>query len=149
MSYYGYQYRASPDVIVGKTVAEVIGGKAGDGEFELRFTDGSRCVWYHSQDCCEYVRIVDVEGDVDSLVGQTIMLSEEVSSEGYGDDYGGYESYTWTFYKLATFGQYITTRWLGESNGYYGEGVDFAFFPAEKTEKVEGEDFDDYPGWIA
>jgi len=50
-----------------------------------------------------------------------ILLAEEVIQI----DEKNYESGTWTFYKLSTIWANITIRWLGESNGYYSESVDF------------------------
>ena len=35
------------------------------------------------------------------------------------------ESYTWTFYVLASKDHYIVLRWYGCSNGYYSESVSF------------------------
>jgi hypothetical protein len=80
-------------------------------------------VFFHSQDCCEHVRIEDVVGDLEDLQGEPLLLAEEVSGEtGPEPEYA--DSYTWTYYKFATRKGYVDVRWLGESNGYYSERVD-------------------------
>lgn len=96
---------------------------------ELSFVcdTGIAYIQYHSQDCCESVSIEEIIGDLDDLIGSPILLAEEVSYVGEtpegvtNPEYA--ESYTWTFYKLATIKGSVTIRWFGSSNGYYSESV--------------------------
>lgn len=57
-------------------------------------------------------------------------MAEEITNERNVNPEGvkipGYQdSFTWTFYKLATIKGYVTLSWYGESNGYYNESVSF------------------------
>lgn len=113
------------EVLKGKTLAMV--ENKGD-EVLFVTADGERYKLYHSQDCCESVTVEDVCGDLADLIGSQILQAEEVTSdtnpEGVTKEYQ--DSFTWTFYKLATLKGAVTIRWYGESNGYYSESVDFA-----------------------
>ena len=110
--------------MLGKTFVQVTGAV---GNFDLLFetANGERFMFSHQQDCCERVDINDIVGDLEDLVGEPLLLAEEVQGETPVDfNEREYESVTWTFYKFATRKGYVDVRWLGESNGYYSEGVD-------------------------
>lgn len=96
-------------------------------DMEVVFTcsDGSAYRMYHDQECCESVRIEDIDGDIQRLVGQPIVVAEERVS--YDDPPTAVydDSFTWTFYVLRTNLDSVTIRWLGTSNGYYSESVNF------------------------
>lgn len=111
----------------GKTLTAI---EKTDETMKFVAADGSEYEMYHSQDCCESVYIESVVGDLDDLIGEPILVAEESTSEEDPADYKSEstcrDSFTWTFYKLATRKGYVDLRWLGESNGYYSESVSFA-----------------------
>lgn len=117
-------------VMVGKTMHSVAVNKDKDVMAFISM-DGQGFVFYHSQDCCESVDINDICGDLEDLVGSPILEAEKSSNEGNEG-----ESSTWTFYKFGTIKGSVTVRWLGESNGYYSEDVDFKVTTAEEAKKL-------------
>ena len=113
------------DELVGKTFVSITGAEPQSDEIVFTCTDGSVYRMHHMQDCCESVTVEEVIGDPSKLIGDPILYAEESSN---GDDLpvGVYnESFTWTFYRLATVNGHLVIRWYGSSNGYYSEDVDF------------------------
>lgn len=109
----------------GATLVAIEGLEKGSQEVRFRDDDGRVWLMYHEQDCCECVEVEDVAGDLADLIGSPLTMSEEVGNAPEGKRPEFSESWTWTFYKFATVKGYVTLRWLGESNGFYGEHVDF------------------------
>ncbi len=112
--------------LLGKTIKTVVGAIGGD-EIIFSMEDGTEYRMCHYQDCCEGVNIDDIVGDLSDLIDSPITLAEEVtnSEDATLGKQKPSESFTWTFYKLATVKGYVDIKWLGESNGYYSESVDF------------------------
>jgi hypothetical protein len=124
-------------VLLHKTIISIDGLTEGSESVLFTDSDGVQYRMWHSQDCCESVCINDINGDIQDLLNSPITMAEEASNndnppvekclEGTEDEYEySPESHTWTFYKLATIKGYLDIRWLGTSNGYYSESVDFA-----------------------
>ena len=118
----------------GKTLKSVT-GDVGFDEVTFKTTDDETYMLLHFQNCCESVLIEDINGHLDDLVGSEILVAEESSNhdptpDGSPDKKTEAEkrwndSHTWTFYKIATAKGHVVIRWLGTSNGYYSESVDF------------------------
>ncbi len=113
--------------LIGKTfttVKEEVGllkdswGSRSSTEGLIFKNDQEGFIFYHEQDCCESVEIEEIIGDLSDLENSPILRAEERIGN---DDY----SNTWTFYEFATIKGSVTVRWLGSSNGYYSESVDF------------------------
>jgi len=112
--------------LIGKTFKQVT--LSDDREYIIfETTEGEVYKMFHSQSCCEHVYIESITGDLQDLVDSPILRAEEAfSGENplvyYVDNYEiESESFTWTFYKLATVKGWVDIRWYGSSNGYYGE----------------------------
>ena len=107
--------------LLGKTLTDCYHVKGYDDEIHF-VTSDAHYVQYHFQDCCECVKVEDINGNLSDLIGSPITQAEESKNAGESDGWG---SSTWTFYRIATTRGYVVIRWLGESNGYYSESVDF------------------------
>ena len=127
----GYSYEGREWVefseLKGKVVTKVEGAE-GNSQLNFYTSDGYKYSMYHEQDCCESVYVESIVGDLEDLVGEEILVAEESSAgenpiDAKVSEYQ--ESFTWTFYKLATRKGYVDIRWYGESNGYYSESVSF------------------------
>jgi hypothetical protein len=131
---YYYNCRCELSDLLGKVLTKV---SATNDEVTFTVSDGDVYKLVHIQDCCESVYIESIVGDLEDLVGEPILRAEEEQDlfdiiRNADKEEPTDESYTWTFYKLATRKGYVDIRWYGSSNGYYSEGVDFI--------KVTGED---------
>jgi len=108
-----------------KTLKRII---ISDDNEEIHFIadDGRQWKMYHEQDCCEWVRIEEIIGDIPDIIDSPILLAEErVSNDTIPGQKDNGESFTWTFYELRTIKGSLTIRWYGESSGYYSESVNF------------------------
>ena len=120
MSYYDQMVSFSE--LVGKTITE-IKGNVNSEQLYFICSDGTKYIMEHHQNCCESVSIDDIVGDLTDLLDSPIIQASEDSNCNNGKP--GADSFTWTFYNIATTKGHVTIKWYGESNGYYSEEVSF------------------------
>jgi len=124
------------DDMLGLTFTEVT--QHDEDHITFKTADGDEWKMYHQQDCCEWVAIEDVCGDLQDLIGHPMVQAESVTSDTENNitdeervwltlkdelnsDVEGDE--LWTFYKFATIKGSVNIRWFGTSNGYYSVHV--------------------------
>lgn len=107
--------------LAGLLLTSVTGLEKDSDEVFFNTECGRQFKMYHEQDCCEYVTVDDVCGDVADIVGAKIINAEERESKA--SDSEVYEYGTWTFYDIQTVKGSVNIKWLGESNGCYSESV--------------------------
>lgn len=115
--------RIEMEELKGKTFVDIQINDDNGEKNKIIFTDDEGYVYkmYHDQDCCEWVYIEDICGDINNLIGVPIVMAEEITNRDDAPLDDADYSYTWTFYKFATSKGYVTIRWYGTSNGYYSE----------------------------
>ena len=124
--YYSHKDKVEFKELVGKTFTRVHRG-LDNGDDVVYFGGAESFRMLHQQDCCEYVGIEDIEGNLEDLENSPILRAEKTpnSDDGPKSDMG-YEDdcFTWTYYNIRTVKGSVNIRWYGSSNGYYSEDVD-------------------------
>lgn len=125
------------DYLLGKIITNI--HNSANEALVFTLDNGEVLQLYHQSDCCESVTIDDICGELDWLLNTPILQAEESTSdinpEGVTKEWQ--DSFTWTFYKLATINGYVTIRWYGESNGHYSEDVSFVRIKEKMDTKCE------------
>lgn len=119
------------NVLVGLTLKRV--EQKGSDRMDFETTDGRSFLFYHSQECCEFVNINSIQGDLNDLLDSPILWATEDIQQNpsfistlldwASDRY--IDSATLTTFAFTTAKGQVIVRWLGESNGYYSESVSF------------------------
>lgn len=120
-----YDSKAKFEDLKGAIISTIDGLETGSETVDIRTQDGKHYRMAYYQDCCASCSVEEIHGDVADLLNSPILLAEEVCNADEPSKKEHPESFTWTFYKLATIKGSVTIRWYGSSNGYYCESPDF------------------------
>lgn len=120
------EYNSLPfSILLGKTITKIFQDQEKD-PYDILFvtSDGEKFILTHVQDCSENIFLEDICGDLEDILDSPIIQADEEINDTLPCEDGYYDSYTWTFYKLATIKGSVTLRWYSTSNGYYSEEVE-------------------------
>ena len=110
--------------LIGLVIDRIEGLEKQSDEVRIYTKCGRAFKFYHIENCCESVYLCDFE--VDEIIGAEIIAADELTNSESMQPDTSTESWQWTFYRINTTNGELWMRWLGESNGYYSEDVDFA-----------------------
>lgn len=127
------------DLILDKLIGKTLTGFDDSDLLELVFTDDSRLICYHDQECCESVYFVDNRNNNLGTI-KNFYLEENSDldekelkelKETYKDfDFIPYHGCFYTITELKLIfesGKTNSFLFLGESNGYYSEYISFCW----------------------
>lgn len=123
--------------LIGKTITNIWFKNGKDpvkicDEIHLVTEDGWLVRLYHKQDCCENVYLLETVGEIDNILHSPIIYVNEIINPPLDDVMKSFTnsdtSSTWTFYLIETKKGSVVLKWLGSSNGYYDESVQFEIF---------------------
>ena len=109
-------------ILVGKKITNI--DDRCDG-YLFHTDDNKIYLMSHRQNCCESVGVQDISGNLQDLVGEVVSYADSDCETPPGEDVSHYDSFTFTNFHIKSGQIYVKITWLGTSNGYYGEGVDF------------------------
>lgn len=113
--------------LLGEIITKIEGAVPGQEYVVFDLANGKRFGMSHEQDCCESVAVHSVAGDLQDIIGSPVLSALEIEGDPEGWTPHEYmESHTFTRFRIATAKGTAEILWLGESNGYYGEGVSFS-----------------------
>ena len=100
--------------MVGCTLTN-IEGREGSFEMVFRASNGASFHFFGYENA--HTRVEEIVGDTYDLLHTPLLRAYESTAPWAGG--------TSTFYHFSTIKGTVTIRWLGESNGYYSEEVQF------------------------
>jgi len=109
-----------------QTIEKIEGAEPEQEYVVFDLADGRRFGMAHQQNCCEYVRVHSIVGDLQNIIGTPVLSALEIDGDPVGIEFEPSESHTFTTFKITTEKGTVEIIWLGESNGYYGESVSFS-----------------------
>jgi hypothetical protein len=121
--------------LIGKTLTafKVLDDKS---EIHITCSDGTSYRMYHAQECCEFVAVEDICGDIADMLNSPVLQAEESSNTDNPPEFTD-EEFLWTFYRMHTAKGSLVIRWLGQSNGYYGVSVSFKELDNRESKRID------------
>ena len=109
--------------LMGKVIVHISGTDKYSKAVIFTCVNGGQYALESDEDFSSSVCLEDLTGDIADLIGTTIIKAEERTDAG---KLASGDTFTWTFYELATIKGSVTIRWLGSSDRNYSESVSFS-----------------------
>jgi hypothetical protein len=132
------------ETLKGKIISKIIGLEKGSEQIQFFCEDGTKYKLTYYDDCCAFCNIEDICGDISDILGNPLLIAEEIINSDVPTDIQFQrekenccyltDSEAWSFYKLSTIKGSVTIRWYGSSNGYYSETASFEEIKDEDEE---------------